>query len=252
MYRDPFRASVTDCQVQQQLRRRHDSQPGARPGAIGFESGYFSPVYAPPAATPSRGPAEAALAAAAKSLSGGVPSVEHTPLAPADAPAALLQHSTPSNTFSERRVTSLTTDGGDDGDAVGGGGGGHGGGNGGGLALDGCRNLLVMCDTYAPATAERPPTPLPTNTRAAAERVFDLPNVAAEEPWFGIEQEYTLLDATTRWPIGWPPGGYPAQQGPYYCGVGADRMYGRSIHSLRRTTRRATMLESKWVGSMPR
>jgi len=182
MYRDPFRASVTDCQVQQQLRRRHDSQPGARPGAIGFESGYFSPVYAPPAATPSRGPAEAALAAAAKSLSGGVPSVEHTPLAPADAPAALLQHSTPSNTFSERRVTSLTTDGGDDGDAVGGGGGGHGGGNGGGLALDGCRNLLVMCDTYAPATAERPPTPLPTNTRAAAERVFDLPNVAAEEP----------------------------------------------------------------------
>jgi hypothetical protein len=38
-----------------------------------------------------------------------------------------------------------------------------------------------------------------------------------------------LLDATTRWPIGWPPGGYPAPQGPYYCGVGADRMYGRSI-----------------------
>ena len=97
--------------------------------------------------------------------------------------------------------------------------------HGAGLILDGCRNLLVMCDTFAPGTM----TPLPTNTRAAAAAIFDAPNVAAEEPWFGIEQEYTLLDATTRWPIGWPPGGYPAPQGPYYCGVGADRMFGRSI-----------------------
>ena len=90
--------------------------------------------------------------------------------------------------------------------------------------LDGCRNLLVMCDTYTPAGA-----PIPTNTRARAERVFSDPLVAAEECWFGIEQEYTLLDAKTKWPVGWPAGGYPSPQGPYYCGVGADKMFGRHI-----------------------
>merc|ERR1719217_1972870 len=30
-------------------------------------------------------------------------------------------------------------------------------------------------------------------------------------------------------PLGWPEGGYPGPQGPYYCGAGADRSYGRAI-----------------------
>ena len=33
----------------------------------------------------------------------------------------------------------------------------------------------------------------------------------------------------TTWPLGWPNNGYPGQQGPYYCSVGANRCFGRVI-----------------------
>ncbi|KAJ1390725.1 Glutamine synthetase, catalytic domain [Sesbania bispinosa] len=85
-------------------------------------------------------------------------------------------------------------------------------------------NILVICDVYTPAGE-----PLPTNMRYDAAKIFSQPDVVAEEPWYGIEQEYTLLQKDINWPLGWPIGGFPGPQGPYYCGIGADKAYGRDI-----------------------
>lgn len=47
--------------------------------------------------------------------------------------------------------------------------------------------------------------------------------------WFGFEQEYFLWNPKTNKPLGFPEGGYPGPQGPYYCSVGANNAYGREI-----------------------
>ncbi|MEM8484225.1 MAG: glutamine synthetase beta-grasp domain-containing protein [Bacteroidota bacterium] len=48
-----------------------------------------------------------------------------------------------------------------------------------------------------------------------------------DDYWFGFEQEYFLWDPMTDLPPGFPAGGYPRPQGPYYCSVGANNAFGR-------------------------
>jgi glutamine synthetase len=81
-------------------------------------------------------------------------------------------------------------------------------------------NVLVMCEVLLTDM-----TPHPTNTRHLLTSVAE--QFAAQEPIFGIEQEYTFFDGHR--PLGFPATGFPAPQGGYYCGVGADEIFGREI-----------------------
>jgi glutamine synthetase len=88
--------------------------------------------------------------------------------------------------------------------------------------IRGGSNILVMCEVLLADNMK----PHPTNTRAACAKVAK--KWAKHDMWFGLEQEYTMLRADGT-PLGFPEGGFPGPQGPYYCGVGTGKIVGRDI-----------------------
>ena len=81
---------------------------------------------------------------------------------------------------------------------------------------------LVMCEVFSPDGAAHP-----SNRRAHLRRVMDAGG-AASDAWVAYEQEYTFFVGSR--PLGFPAERrFPAPQGPYYCGVGSDEVYGRKV-----------------------
>jgi len=81
-------------------------------------------------------------------------------------------------------------------------------------------DILVMCEVLNSDGSVHW-----SNKRARTREVAE--KYKSHEPWFGIEQEYTFFQGAR--PLGWPDNGFPAPQGGYYCGVGADEVFGRDV-----------------------
>lgn len=86
--------------------------------------------------------------------------------------------------------------------------------------LRGAGCYLALCEVTAPDG-----TVHPSNTRSGLREVLAA-GAAQNDPLFGFEQEYTFLRRDGQ-PLGFPVGGFPAPQGPYYCAVGTGNIVGR-------------------------
>ena len=86
------------------------------------------------------------------------------------------------------------------------------------------KSFLVLCEVLLPDG-----TPHPTNKRALLRDVLQKArHKRAYLCLFGLEQEYTLFKGSR--PLGFGEDRrFPAAQGPYYCGVGADEVFGRDL-----------------------
>jgi len=85
-------------------------------------------------------------------------------------------------------------------------------------------NYLVLCEVYNADGS----TPHSSNTRHDLVKVLEA-GADKDEALFGFEQEYTLMK-TNGEPLGFPENGFPAPQGPYYCAVGAGKIFGRDLY----------------------
>lgn len=86
---------------------------------------------------------------------------------------------------------------------------------------------LVWCDMV-----DKNSKPLENSTRHYALKIYE--QYKDVEPWFGIEQEYFIIDPKTKYPLGFNFSKehviqQPEPQGKYYCSVGAGCALGREI-----------------------
>jgi len=81
-------------------------------------------------------------------------------------------------------------------------------------------NLLVLCDTYKPDG-----TPLENNYRHTATKIFN--KGLNEKPWFGLEQEFFIIDPKTKKPFGLTED--KQEQGQFYCGIGTTNVFNRVV-----------------------
>jgi glutamine synthetase len=61
-------------------------------------------------------------------------------------------------------------------------------------------NITVLCESWnwQEGSNFSEQTPLNTNFRHFANKIWDDPTVTAEKPWYRIEQEYTLIGTNTK------------------------------------------------------
>ena len=83
-------------------------------------------------------------------------------------------------------------------------------------------NLLVLCETY-----DKNGEPLETNNRKWANEIFNKDLDA--KPWYGLEQEYFLINPQSGNPVGYENNETTAEQGDYYCGVGNGNVFHRNL-----------------------
>ena len=81
---------------------------------------------------------------------------------------------------------------------------------------------IVLCETFTPLDE-----PHPTNKRFNAKKIFD--KNLEEKPWYGMEQEYFMINNETGNPLGFHKNLIANPQGQYYCSVGSENAFGRKI-----------------------
>lgn len=79
--------------------------------------------------------------------------------------------------------------------------------------------ILVLCETTRPDG-----TYLENSHRHWANEIFEKNKGA--EPWFGLEQEYFMINTVTQKPLGYDEN---KTQGQFYCSVGAENAFGRDL-----------------------